>query len=87
MSNSCYNARMNILEAIRHMISKSGNSARAVSIALGKVPTYISSLLYQNTDIGINNVAKIAKQTGYEVILRGRGEEIVIDPPEDTSKK
>lgn len=74
---------MNVLGAIKKMIANSGKSARAVSVEMGKSPNYMGATLAKVSDIGAANVARVAKACGYELILKGHGEEIPIDPPED----
>lgn len=72
---------MNTTECIRHMIEASGLSARKASQLLGKSPTYLGTTITNGSDVSAGNLSGIANVTGYELILRGRGEEIRVDPP------
>lgn len=64
------------------MLRVSGKSANSVSLAMGKHRNFISSTIYQRSTPRSDNLAKIAELCGYELILKGHGEEIEIDPPE-----
>ena len=71
---------MNTTECIRHMIEASGLSARKASQFLGKSPTYLGTTITNGSDVSAGNLSRIAEVAGYELILRGRGEEIRVDP-------
>lgn len=71
--------RMNTTDAIRHMMSESGMSASAVSTGMGKVRTYVTNTLSRGKDATAGVLASMAEVMGYELVLRGRDEEIVID--------
>lgn len=71
---------MKTTACIKTMIERSGMSARKASQALGKSPTYLGTTITNEADVSAGNLAKIADVTGYELVLRGRGEEIPVDP-------
>ncbi len=74
---------MKAIDAIQTMLAKSGKSANSVSLAMGKHRNYIATAIYKQSDPQADNLAKIAELCGYELILKGHGEEIAIDPSQD----
>ncbi|MBR3158123.1 MAG: helix-turn-helix transcriptional regulator [Atopobiaceae bacterium] len=70
---------MNELDLIRHMASTSGMSLRAISVAMGKHPTYLSATLRRDGGVGASTLAKIAKVCGYELRVEGHGETVAVD--------
>lgn len=70
---------MNEMELIRHMVDASGMSLRAVSIAMGKAPTYVSTILTRGTGVNTSTLAKIASVCGYELRVEGHGETVAVD--------
>lgn len=72
---------MKIYEAIDRMLETSGETKAGVSGALGKHRNYLSSTIYQKAVPKTDTMAEIANAMGYELVLRGHGEEIVIDAP------
>lgn len=74
-------AGMKTSEAIRHMIDESGISCRSLSASIGRSPTFVSTTLAKDSTPRADTLAAMADAMGYELVLRGRGEEIRIDPP------
>lgn len=73
---------MDSREVLRYVVNQSGKSQRAISIELGKVPTYISATFTQGSIPTIETLANIANVCGYDLALinRATGETIAIDP-------
>ena len=73
---------MDSSEVLRYVVNHSGKSQRAISIELGKVPTYISSTFTQRSIPTIETMANIANVCGYDLVLikRSSNEQIRIDP-------
>ena len=74
---------MNATECIQHMIKTSGKRGVRVSSELGKSKNYISAMIAQQNDPSCQTMAAIAKVCGYDLILKGHDEEIVIDPKQN----
>ena len=72
---------MNADQAINQMIESSGKSRRRVSQDIGRHPNFITVTLNKGSVPRADTLAAIAGATGYELVLRGNGDEIVIDPP------
>lgn len=64
------------------MIKQSGKSARTVSKDIGRSPTFLSASLAQGNGVSVNTLILVANEAGYELVLKGHGEEIPIDPSE-----
>lgn len=71
---------METTDCIKHIIGKSGKSGIKVSQSLGRSDYYISTAISNGRDVGCSTMAAIAEACGYELILKGHGEEIPIDP-------
>lgn len=69
-------------EALRYVVNHSGKSQRAISVELGKVPTYISATFTQGSIPTVETLANVANVCGYDLLLVNRetGETISIDP-------
>lgn len=68
-------------EAIRHMIDETGMTCRSLSALIGRSPTFVSTTLSKGSTPRADTLAAMADAMGYELVLRGAGEEIRIDPP------
>ena len=70
-------------DAIRGMLADTGNSARGVSAAIGRGPTFLSATFIHARAMQTDTLAAIAAVCGYELVLRPRdgadGEAFVID--------
>lgn len=73
---------MKAMEAIRLMLDASGRSANSVSLSLGKHRNYLATATYKESSPRADNLAAIAEECGFELVLKGHGEEIRIDPAE-----
>lgn len=71
---------MNQVRAIEAMMSEAGMSRYALSKAIGKSDSYVNSLIRRDGDVGASVLATLAHAMGYELLLRGHGHEIAIDP-------
>lgn len=72
---------MDTHEAIRAMMEGSRISGRALSVAMGKHPNFVSSTLTKGSVPRVDTLARMADVMGYRLVLEGRGERIPIDPP------
>ena len=74
---------MRVHDAIRKMLAGTGHSARGVSAAIGRGPTFLSATFTHARSIQTNTLAAVAAACGYELVLRPRegddGEAFVID--------
>lgn len=67
------------MDTVKHMLDVSDKTANEVSLAMGKHRNFIATSIYKDSTPRIDTLAQIASLTGYELILRGHGEEIIID--------
>ena len=70
---------VNPTQGIQHMIATSGTNASRLALDLGKSRGYISEMVARNKNVGASTLAESAGEMGYELLLRGHDEEIVID--------
>ena len=74
---------MRVHDAIRGMLADTGNSARGVSAAIGRGPTFLSATFTHARSMQTDTLAAVAAVCGYEIVLRPRdgadGEAFVID--------
>lgn len=68
-------------QVLPSMVERSGMKKRAISRAIGKHENYLAVTLQKNSIPQIDTMAALANAMGYELVLRGHGEEIIIDPP------
>ena len=66
------------IDALRAVVDGSGRSQRDVSAALGHAPTYVSTLLAQGSQPGVDRLAEVASLCGYRIQIVGHGEVIEI---------
>lgn len=66
-------------EAIRHMCEVSGKGTIEVSSDIGRGRSYVGSILSRGSTPQADTLAKIAEACGYELMLVGNGEQIVIE--------
>lgn len=76
--------------ALRAMVAHSGMSARAVAVASGRSPGYLTGLLAKGTNPSIAVTAELAAPCGYAVALVPLASplplgSLVIDPPRPTA--
>lgn len=71
---------MSSLDALSEMLKRSGMSKYALSKALGRSTTYISTTMQKGGDIGAENLARMAEVMGFRLVLDGKGEPIEVTP-------
>ena len=71
---------MQTLDAIRHMCDTSGQRIAEVSKAIGRSRAFLSNMLTRGNNPRIDTLISIAQTCGYEVVLEGQGERIVLEP-------
>jgi DNA-binding phage protein len=70
---------MDARSAVAHVVSKSGKTARAVSIEMGLTKNFITNTVARRSAPRLDTFARIAKVCGYEVVLRSSEEEVTIE--------
>lgn len=78
---------MNTVDAIKHMLDSSGQTAYNASIAIGRRNSYVYNTLNRGSDMTAYMLARVASVCGYSLVLEGRGEKIVIDAPAPGPRK
>ena len=66
-------------EAIRHMCEAAGKGTTVVSRDIERASSFVGSILSRGSVPKADTLARIAEACGYEVVLRGHGEEITIE--------
>jgi hypothetical protein len=66
-------------EAIRHMCETVGKGTTVVSKDIGRGSSFVGSILSRGSVPKADTLARIAEACGYELVLRGHGEEITIE--------
>ena len=66
-------------EAVTHVVALSGKASAAVSREMGRVSTFITTTIGRGTVPKLDTFVRIAAACGYEVVLRGHGEEVVVE--------
>ncbi|MEG0374213.1 MAG: hypothetical protein RR672_01150 [Raoultibacter sp.] len=74
---------MNTRAAIETMMKGSRYNGSQLSSAMGKHRNFLSTTFTKGSIPRVDTLAHMAQVMGYELVLKGHGEEIVIDPPED----
>lgn len=86
--------RPNVLRSVRRMLDNADVSASEVSRRIGRTSGYMGSMIYNGTVPRTDLFVSIANACGYDVIVRGHGEEwsltptpgtIVLDPSDDSA--
>ena len=67
-------------EAIRQMCRTAQMGTVAVSEEIGRNRSYVGNMLSRGSTPQADTLAKIAKACGYELLLKGHGETLTIDP-------
>lgn len=62
---------MQAQDVMRYMVDMCGKSQREISRDMGKSDTYIGSSLAQGSKPTLDLVARVARVTGYRLILEG----------------
>ena len=70
---------MHTNDAIRHMCDKSGKGSTIVSRDIGRVSSFVGTILSRGSVPKADTLAEIAEACGYELALIGHGEKIVIE--------
>lgn len=71
---------MQTLEAVRHMCEASGQKIAEVSKAIGRSRAFLSNMLTRGNNPRIDTLISIAQACGYQVVLEGHGEKVVLEP-------
>lgn len=74
---------MTTAEALAAMLERSGMSRYALSKAMGKSANYVANTINAGSDVGSQNLARMAKIMGFRLVLVGDGPEIEIGGFED----
>lgn len=65
--------------AVSHVVAQSGKTAKDVSLEMGLTSNFITNTKARKSAPRLDTFAHIAKVCGYEVVIRGYGEEIAIE--------
>ena len=60
---------MLVMDAVRHMVSESGLSARAISLKMGKYEGYIHAMTTKQDNLTLNRLMAVAETIGYKVVM------------------
>lgn len=72
---------MKAQDVMRYMVDMCGKSQRAISRDMGLGDTYISSSLAQGAKPTLDTVARVARATGYRLVLEDEdGTQFSIEP-------
>lgn len=71
---------MRAIEAVDRMLEVSGKTKAEVSREIGKYPSWLSSTIYKKSTPISSTLAGLANVMGYELVLEGHDERLVIDP-------
>ena len=78
-----YDTAMKTFDAVQHMLDATRTSKRGLSLRMSKSENYLGSIMGANSDTGAMNLAAIASEMGYSLLLvSDEGEAIEIDPVE-----
>jgi hypothetical protein len=66
-------------EAVAHVVTHSGKTGADVSREMGRVSTFVATTIGRGTIPKLDTFARIAGVCGYEVVLKGHGEEVVVE--------
>ncbi len=66
-------------DAIRHMCEVSGKGSTIVSKDIGRVSSFVGTILSRGSVPKADTLAEIAEACGYQLALIGHGEQIVIE--------
>ena len=67
---------MDTTDVMRLMVAASGKSAIALSRELGRGDTFLTSTMTRRSRPRVDTFVAFARACGYEVVLRGHGEEL-----------
>lgn len=72
-------------EVLPTIVDRSGLSKRALSIAIGRSPSFVASTIFKDSILKLDTLTLIADACGYDVKLEKRdGTEVIeVDPPVD----
>ena len=76
---------MDARSALRHVVSMSGKTAAAVSQEMGLTRNFVTNTISRGSAPRLDTFARIASACGYEVVLRGYGEEVIVEPEEQVA--
>ena len=72
-------SHMDARMAVTHVVAQSGKTAKDVSLEMGLTSNFITNTKARKSAPRLDTFARIAEVCGYEVVLRGHGEEITIE--------
>ena len=72
-------SQMDARMAVTHVVAQSGKTAKDVSLEMGLTSNFITNTKARKSAPRLDTFARIAEVCGYEVVLRGHGEEITIE--------
>lgn len=70
---------MHARNAVKEMVEASGKTTSAVSKAMGS-DSYVAMTISRGSVPKLDTFVKIAQAAGFEVVLRGNGKELTIEP-------
>lgn len=70
---------MKAKDAVSEVVALSGKSAITVSREMGRADTYVSMTISRRSVPKLDTFVELAKICGYDLVLRGHGEEITIE--------
>lgn len=68
---------------VRHMANMSGKPQTQLSHDMGKSRSYVTAMTSRGSSPSAANLAKLAKACGYELVLKGHGERILVTERKD----
>lgn len=71
---------VNAKDAVGEVVSRSGEGPMALSRKLGRHESYLSTTISRRSVPKLDTFADIADACGFELVLRGHGTELVIEP-------
>jgi len=69
---------MDAKDTLRHVVSHSGKSAKQVSLEMGLSQNFVTNTIQRGSTPRLDTFARIAAACGYEVVIRGHDEEVVV---------
>lgn len=72
---------MKATNLIKAIVTDSGRTPYAISLAMGKSQSYLAQKIYAASPPNIGTLVAICRVTGHEVVIRNRstGKEVIVD--------